>query len=139
MEIDHICFAVKDTKDAVKYWEDIFGYTRMTNTIENAAEKVYVTFLKKENSLTIKLIEPKYDNKPLINFVRREGSFHHICFKCRNINEKTDELTGKGLRLLTPPRPGEAFNNHNIVFLLAKYGMNVELIDTEEKAGLLES
>lgn len=139
MEIDHICFAVKDTKDAVKYWRNIFGYRQMTNTIENAAEKVFVTFLKKENSLTIKLIEPKSDNESLIKFVRREGGFHHICFKCRDINEKIDELTDKGLRLLTSPRPGEAFNNHNIVFMLAKYGMNVELIDTDEKAGLLES
>jgi methylmalonyl-CoA/ethylmalonyl-CoA epimerase len=139
MEIDHICFAVKDTIDAVKYWECIFGYTQMTSTIENAAEKVYVTFLKKENSITIKLIEPRSDNESLINFVKREGAFHHICFKCRDINEKIGELTGKGLRLLTPPRPGEAFNNHDIAFLLAKYGMNVELIDTEEKAGLLES
>jgi methylmalonyl-CoA/ethylmalonyl-CoA epimerase len=48
-----------------------------------------------------------------------------------------DELKGKGLLTLVPPQPGEAFNNHNIAFLLAKYGLNIELIDTEEKAGLL--
>ena len=35
-----------------------------------------------------------------------------------------------------PPQPGEAFNNHDIAFLLARYGLNIELIDTEEKAGI---
>ena len=39
--------------------------------------------------------------------------------------------------MLTPPQKGEAFNNNRIAFLLARYGLNVELIDTDEKAGML--
>jgi hypothetical protein len=39
--------------------------------------------------------------------------------------------------VLVPPQPGEAFNNHEIAFLLARYGLNIELIDTEERYGLL--
>lgn len=53
------------------------------------------------------------------------------------MNEEIRELTGKGLIKLVSPQPGEAFNNHNIAFLLAKYGLNIELIDTDEKAELL--
>lgn len=49
-----------------------------------------------------------------------------------------DELTGKGLITLVPPQPGEAFNDHNIAFLLARSGLNIELIDTDEKAGMLD-
>lgn len=137
MEIDHICLAVSDTREAIKYWTDIFGYRQLTKTVDNVCEKVKVTFMTRENSVTIKIIEPWKDNEALKKFVRREGGFHHICFKCSDINEKIEELTGKGLRLLTPPRPGEAFNNHNIAFLLAKYGLNIELIDTDEKAEML--
>jgi methylmalonyl-CoA/ethylmalonyl-CoA epimerase len=65
------------------------------------------------------------------------GGFHHICFKCSNLDEKIFELKNKGLKMLVPPQPGEAFNNNNIAFLLAKYGVNIELIDTDEKSGLL--
>jgi methylmalonyl-CoA/ethylmalonyl-CoA epimerase len=137
MVIDHICFAVRDTKEAVTYWEDIFGYSQMTRTVDNINEKVKVTFLSKKDSITIKLIEPWDDNQSLLNFVRREGAFHHICFRCTSIDEKINELTGKGLRVLAKPRPGEAFNNHNIAFLLAKYGLNIELIDTDEKAEMI--
>ena len=39
--------------------------------------------------------------------------------------------------MLVPPQPGEAFNNNKIAFLLAKYGLNIEIIDTDEKAGML--
>ena len=136
MKIDHICFAVKNLHDGIAYWEHVFGYKQMTKIVENSLQKVKVTFLSKEDSITMKLIEPLESNQSLINFVNRGGGFHHICFKCFDINEKIDELTGKGLLKLVPPQPGEAFNNHNIAFLLARYGLNIELIDTDEKAGM---
>ena len=138
MVIDHICFAVRNLDDGIAYWQDIFGYKQMTSIIENSRQQVKVVFLKKEDSILIKLIEPIESNKSLVNFVNRGGGFHHICFKCASIDEKLNELTEKGLLTLVPPQPGEAFNNHNIAFLLAKNGVNLELIDTKEKAGLLD-
>lgn len=137
MIIDHICFAVKDLKDGIAYWNNVFGYEQLTEIITNSLQKVKVTFLHKENSIDIKLIEPLEINESLIKFVNRGGGFHHICFKCSDINNKIEELKSKGLIMLVPPQPGEAFNNNNIAFLFAKYGLNLELIDTDERAGML--
>jgi methylmalonyl-CoA/ethylmalonyl-CoA epimerase len=137
MIIDHICFAVKDLDEGIGYWERVFGYKQKTGIVINTLQKVKVSFLTKENSLTVKLIEPLEDNLSLVNFVRRGGGFHHICFKCDNIDDGLTDLKDKGLITLVPPQPGEAFNNKRIAFLLAKYGLNIELIDTDEKARLL--
>jgi len=137
MIIDHICFAVKNLEEGVDYWEKVFAYRQMTRVVINSIQKVKVSFLCKEDSLTIKLIEPLDDNQSLLNFVNRGGGFHHICFKCDNIDEGLNDLKDKGLITLVSPQPGEAFNNKKIAFLLAKYGLNIELIDTEEKAQLL--
>ena len=137
MTIDHICFAVKNLQEGIDYWNNVFGYSQMTEIITNSRQKVKVTFLQKEGSILIKLIEPIESNQSLVNFVNRGGGFHHICFRCSDMNGKLDELTSKGLLKLVPPQPGEAFNNHNIAFLLGKYGMNIELIDTDVKAGIL--
>lgn len=134
MIIDHICFAVKNLEEGILYWERVFGYKQMTEIVVNTLQKVKVSFLTKENSLTIKLIEPLEDNHSLVNFVNRGGGFHHICFKCDNIEKGLKALKEKGLITLVPPQPGEAFNNNKIAFLLAKYGLNIELIDTDEKA-----
>jgi methylmalonyl-CoA/ethylmalonyl-CoA epimerase len=136
MIIDHICIAVKDIEEGIAYWEKVFGYKQMTGIVINSLQKVKVAFLRKENSLTIKIIEPLKDNQSLVNFVSRGGGFHHICFKCDNINDGLKELREKGLITLVQPQPGEAFNNHNIAFLLARYGLNIELIDTDEKADI---
>ena len=137
MKIDHICFAIRNLDDGIVYWDRIFGYKQMTKIVVNSHQKVKVTFLTKKDSITIKLIEPLESNQSLINFVNKGGGFHHICFKCSDLDEKIGELTSKGLITLVPPQPGEAFNNNNIAFLLARYGLNIELIDTDEKAELL--
>lgn len=137
MTIDHICFAVKNIQEGIAYWDHVFGYKQMTKIVENSLQKVKVTFLNKEGSITVKLIEPVEGNQSLLNFVNRGGGFHHLCFKCVNLDEKVEELTDKGLLKLVPPQPGEAFNNRNIAFLLARYGLNIEVIDTDEKAGII--
>jgi len=137
MVIDHISFAVKNLEEGISYWNRVFGYRQLTNIVVNSLQKVKVVFLGKEGSIPVKLIEPVEGNLSLQNFVNRGGGFHHICFKCSDINEKLNELSDKGLLVLVPPQPGEAFNNHEIAFLLARYGLNIELIDTEERYGLL--
>jgi methylmalonyl-CoA/ethylmalonyl-CoA epimerase len=137
MKIDHICIAVKNIKAGIDYWERVFGYKQMTKPVKNSLQQVEVVFLTKEDSITIKLIEPLESNQSLINFVSRGGGFHHICFKCSDINLQMKEFKKEGLLTLVPPQPGEAFNNHNIAFLLARYGLNIELIDTDEKAELI--
>ena len=89
MVIDHICFAVKNLKEGISYWENVFGYRQMTSIVENSRQNVKVTFLNKEDSIIVKLIEPVENNQSLLNFVNRGGGFHHICFKCNNIDEKS--------------------------------------------------
>jgi methylmalonyl-CoA/ethylmalonyl-CoA epimerase len=137
MKVDHICFAVKNISEGISYWESVFGYRQMTEVITNSLQKVKVTFLCKEESVLVKLIEPLSDNQSLVNFVNRGGGFHHLCFRVEEMRKQIGELKEKGLLTLGPPQPGEAFNNHDIAFMLAKHGLNIELIDTDEKAALL--
>jgi methylmalonyl-CoA/ethylmalonyl-CoA epimerase len=138
MIIDHICFAVRDINETMHYWEDVFGYKQLTEPIINTRQKVKVLFLDKAGSVLVKLIEPLNDNKTLLQFVEMGGGFHHLCFKCNDLDKKISELKEKGVRLLVAPQPGEAFDNNKIAFFWAKNRINFELIDTDKKAGKLK-
>ncbi len=138
MVIDHICFAVKDLRKAIENWSSFFGYRQMTEIVSNSRQQVHVVFLTKENSITIKLIEPFKENQSIKKFVSKGGGFHHLCFKCSNLEEKMDELSGKGLITLVAPQPGEAFENEKIAFMLTRFGLNLELIDTDKKTKLIQ-
>jgi methylmalonyl-CoA/ethylmalonyl-CoA epimerase len=137
MIIDHICIAVKSIAEAIEYWEEKFGYKQMTQPIINTRQQVKVVFLNKPESILVKLIEPLEENMSLTSFVEQGGGFHHLCFKCDDLNEKIIELKKKGVRMLVPPQPGEAFANHDIAFFWAKNRINFELIDTDEKTGTI--
>ena len=137
MIIDHICFAVKDIQKGIKDWERTFNYRQMTEIVTNTRQKVNVVFLSKDDSLSVKLIEPLSDNDSLLRFVNGGGGFHHLCFKCTDMNEKITDLKKRGVIMLVPPQPGEAFENEDIAFMLTRFGINLELIDTDKKAGIL--
>ena len=134
MVIDHLGIVVTSIEEGISHWENVFGYRQMTDVVVNSRQKVKVVFLAKEQSITVKLIEPVDETSPAYRLAKRGGGLHHLCFKCENIDRQIDQLTQKGLRVLSQPAPGEAFENENIAFIFAKQGLNMELIDTDKKA-----
>lgn len=139
MIIDHVGIVVKSIEKGLKLWTSIFGYQQTTEIITNTRQKVKVVFLNKENSVEIKLIEPTESTSPVYTLAQRGGGLHHLCFKCDDVETELDNLRGQGLRILTQPQPGEAFQNEKIAFIFAGQGLNIELIDTEKRAGRIHN
>lgn len=139
MVIDHIGVVVRSLEQGIQHWQEIFGYQRNSSIVTNTRQKVRVVFLTKNDSLTIKLVEPSDAGSPVAAFARKGGGLHHICFRCEKLTDGIAELEAKGARVLVPPQPGEAFKNHDIAFLFADNSLNIELIDTTEKEGWIET
>jgi methylmalonyl-CoA/ethylmalonyl-CoA epimerase len=135
MQIDHIAIAVRSVEAAADRLEELVGYRRRTSKVTNMLQKVNVLFMHRPGSLDIKLIEPAGDDSPLHASLRRGEGLHHICLKVPDVAAACADLTARGARLLTPPQPGEAFEDHLIAFCHLGMGLNVELIDTDVRRG----
>jgi methylmalonyl-CoA/ethylmalonyl-CoA epimerase len=138
MTIDHIAIATRSIAAAADRFCTLFGYQRRTAPVTNTRQQVNVQFLHKPGSLEIKLIEPAGDASPLWDFVRKGGGLHHLCFRVDDVQAGCDELASKGARILAAPAPGEAFDEHQIAFVFAGLGLNVELVDTDARRNLLD-
>jgi len=134
MILDHIGIVVPRLEPALLQWETLFGYHRDSDIVLNTRQKVRVVFLAKEDSLTVKLIEPSAPDSPVFPAARKGGGLHHLCFRCPSVAAQIPLLQKEGATLIVPPQPGEAFNNHPIAFMLAG-NLNFELIDSLEKQG----
>lgn len=134
MVIDHIGIVTKSLEKGIRLWTETFGYRQRTQPVINTRQKVKVVFLEKEESIEIKLIEPVDENSPVYKFALKGGGLHHLCFKCDSLDEKLEELTASGFRVLAGPEPGEAFENEDIAFVYATQGLNIELVDTKRRA-----
>ena len=137
MVIDHIGIVVKSIEKSIFHWDKVFGYKQKTEIVTNTRQKVKVVFMEKQDSILIKLIEPVDETSSTYRFMKKGGGLHHLCFKCEELKSGINDLKNKGLRMLVPPEPGEAFENEDIVFIYAKQGLNIELIDTDKKAKLI--
>jgi methylmalonyl-CoA/ethylmalonyl-CoA epimerase len=127
--IDHVGIVVRSLEDGIQQWTNLFGYKKDSEIVLNTRQKVRVVFLRKENSITIKLIEPSEPTSPISAFARKGGGLHHLCFGCEDLRDQIHILKHRGARLMVPPEPGEAFNNREIAFFLAG-NLNIELIET---------
>jgi methylmalonyl-CoA/ethylmalonyl-CoA epimerase len=92
-----------------------------------------VVFLAKPGSMQVKLIEPTDSTSPIHAFVQRGGGLHHLCFRCESVDAEVVRMEALDLRILTPPQPGEAFEDEKIAFAYAGDGLNIELIDTNKR------
>jgi methylmalonyl-CoA/ethylmalonyl-CoA epimerase len=138
MQLDHVCIAVRSIESAIAKVTSILGYRASTQRVTNSRQKVNVVFLSKPGSIDIKLIEPATEDSPLWAALRKGEGLHHLCFRTDDTTAALQELTGRGLRVLSQPAPGEAFNDHLIAFGYAGCGLNIELIDTDERRGALD-
>lgn len=137
MTIDHLAIAVRNVEQAADRLCTLFGYSRQTEKVTNTRQDVNVLFLAKKDSLTLKIIEPASARSPLWEFVRKGGGLHHVCFKAPNVEAACADLAERGARLLTPPQPGEAFDNELIAFLYVGLGLNIEVIDTDRRRSIV--
>jgi methylmalonyl-CoA/ethylmalonyl-CoA epimerase len=135
MIIDHVAIAVRSIEQSIEHWETVFGYRQMTKVVINTRQKVKVVFLAKRGSLQVKLIEPTDSTSPIHALTQRGGGLHHLCFRCESVDAEVARLQALGLRTIEPTQRGEAFEDEMIAFVNAGDGLNIELIDTEKRAG----
>lgn len=133
-QLDHVCLAVRRLAPARQLLEKFLGYRARTEPVENTRQQVIVQFMSKPGSIDIKLIEPSSSQSPLVEFVARGGGgLHHLAFRTGSVPAAVAQLQQQGARILAPPAPGEAFDDHLIAFAFLGAGLNVELIDTDER------
>ncbi len=132
--LDHVGIAVRSLDEGIERWRTVFGYRQATGVVLNTRQQVRVVFLEKEGSLPVKLIEPSGATSPVMTLVRRGGGIHHLCFRAPSVGPELARLEALGLRVISPPAPGEAFEDEPIAFVYAGDGLNIELIDTLRRA-----
>jgi methylmalonyl-CoA/ethylmalonyl-CoA epimerase len=116
--IEHIGIAVKNLKEAIKMYEDLFGLP-CYNIEEISDQKIRTAFFR-IGQTKIELLESTDPEGPIGKFIEKKGEgVHHIAFAVENLADTLREVEAKGFQLIDKhPRPGA--EGLNIVFLHPK-------------------
>lgn len=128
-KIDHIGIAVRDLKEAIKFYEEMLGL-KVTEIEEVADQKVRVAFLPSGDS-EVELLESTTADGPIARFIEKNGQgIQHIAFRVDNVEEKLADLKDKGVRLIDE-KPRRGAGGAMIAFLHPKstFGTLIEICE----------
>ncbi|MGD0342652.1 MAG: methylmalonyl-CoA epimerase [Bacteroidales bacterium] len=130
--IEHIGIAVKNLKDAISFYEKIFGL-KCYNIEEIAEQKVRTAFFM-VGQTKIELLESTDPEGPIGKFIEKRGEgIHHLAFAVTDIAEKLRFAENAGVRLIDA-QPRQGAEGLHIAFLHPKstFGVLTELCEEKD-------
>ena len=128
--LDHVAIAVNDLDEGEKIYQDLGLVFNKREIVED--QKVETSFAYIDENAHIELLKPIGNDGPISKYLEKKGpGIHHMCFRVKNVTEKSEELRNLGYTLLyDEPRTGA--NNCLVNFLHPKSTGGV-LIEISQK------
>lgn len=131
MEIDHIGYLVKDIDKSRSVFENL-GFRAEGACVFDEFRGIDILFMVNDN-YRIELVSPKTDTSIVANLIKRLGnSPYHICYRCRDLSEKMNELKAMRFIPMCEPAAAPAFNGNRVVFLFNKNIGIIELVENND-------
>ena len=130
--INHIGIAVRSIQEARKFYEQTLGL-KIKEVMDIPARGVRVAFVEDLHPC-IELVEPLDEDSPVFRFLEKRGEgIHHIAFDVENIERALQEITEKGVGLITPS-PVTGTHGKKIGFLSPAdtHGVLIELTEMSQ-------
>ena len=127
--IEHIGIAVKNLKEAIKFYEDILGLK--CYSVEEVKDQKVKTAFFMVGQTKIELLESTEPDGPIGKFIEKKGEgIHHIAYAVKGLQQSLDEVKSKNVVLIDEKGRNGA-EGLNIAFLHPKstFGVLTELCE----------
>lgn len=128
--INHVCIAVRDIEDTLRFYRDVFGVGKAE--VKDIEDQGVRAAMVRVGDYQIEFIQPVDNSGSVARFIERRGEgVHHICFEVEGLEEKLSLLADEGIELIDrEPRKGFA---GMVAFIHPKAtrGVLIELVDRE--------
>ena len=98
-QIDHVAIVVKDLQEAVKNYEEMFGF-KVVETNEGPGGE-FTGVMIENGTIRIELFQPLKPGSFMKFLEERGGGLHHVSFQTDDISAEMEDLKVKGKRLMS--------------------------------------
>jgi len=104
--LNHVAIAVPDLAAGAALYRDMLG-AKVSAPVDQPDHGVTTAFIDLPNT-RVELIAPLGDGSPITGFLDRNpfGGIHHVCYEVEDVAAAAKELSGRGARVLGPPKIG---------------------------------
>ena len=131
MKLHHIGIVVQDIENGIQRYKSMFGFTPITEVINDPIQKVSVVLLSDPelHSLPIELIAPLTDDSPVSKILKGKTRLYHICFLVENIEDSIKLLRSNGAIIISGPVPADLFKGKRIAFVYSPDNYIIEILE----------
>ncbi len=129
--IDHVGIAVPDLDEAIAFYRDNFNMVVLHEEVNEAQGVREAMVGVGDTDSRIQLLAPLTPESTIAKFLDRSGpGLQQLAYRVTNLDEASEILRGRGLRLLyDEPRRGTANSRINFIHPKDAGGVLVELVE----------
>ena len=131
--LHHIGYIVASIKDAAENFAQSIGALWDGKIVHDPIQSVRVTFLRSglDTDPLVELVEPMGNESPVIEFLRRGGGLHHICYEVDRLDAQLVISRSLGGLVVRNAVPAVAFGGRRIAWVYTKYRLLLEYLERE--------
>lgn len=133
LKIHHLGIAVAEIEPALVFYQNAFGFSRVSEIFLDPIQKVSVCFLgnHEDTGTMIELISPADSASPINGYLSKGIGAYHICYEVDHLEVALDDMRARGCILLGPPAPAVAFGGRKIAWCCTPTKHLVEFVESE--------
>ena len=124
MKFHHIGIACSAIESAADFVEKVFNIVKKTDIIFDENQNANVCMLTVSDGSNIELVCGDMVN----NFIKKNQYLYHVCWEVDDIEKSINDISSKGGRLISSPKPSALFHNRKVAFLFSDIGI-IELLE----------
>jgi methylmalonyl-CoA/ethylmalonyl-CoA epimerase len=127
----HLGVAVADLEEAILNYQNVFGYVKLSDPIDEPSQKVKICFMGTgdPSGLMIELIQPLADDSPASKMLAKGVSAYHTCYEVNDIIEALNSVRSKGCIVIQEPSPRATYDGRRVAWFYMQTRELVELVE----------
>lgn len=127
----HVGFVIPDIQKSVEEFARSIGASWDARIFHDSIQKVRVSFLRAPwpTDAQIELVEPAAEDSPVLNFLKKGGGLHHLCYEVADLDAHLTQVRKAGATMVKAPQPAIAFENRRIAWVMSRQNLLLEFLE----------
>jgi methylmalonyl-CoA/ethylmalonyl-CoA epimerase len=127
----HVGFVVASIEEVVASFAHSIGALWDGKIVHDPLQSASVTFLRcgLDTDPLIELVEPAGSESPVIEFLKRGGGLHHICYEVDSLDAQLIVSRSLGALIVRKAVPAVAFGGRRIAWVYTKHKLLLEYLE----------
>lgn len=135
--LHHVGYVTKDIQPVAALYMKRFGYLVASPILHDPLQTAFVQFLNLPGDRAyLEFVAPDGPGSKLANAAQKRPGLNHLCYTAGPLEHAIARLEESGMKLISEPKPGLAFANRRICWLLGEDPLPIELVERRDEHDL---